>query len=250
MANFIIIITLGLFFHNTLHAFEKTDLVNTEISKTKRIEESANRWGLTTEQWGTYENLMKGEARYMLPNVDPLTVLGTYAKTDAERNMYGERIAKMEYNFTKNFLALSRSYHQAHDRLYGNESILALGEFSKKYGNNFSNSAKNYNSGLNKFGDRYVLFINSHCKYCDNYFKRIRSNQKIGTTIDVYFIGDTKEQIIDWGKRVGVKPDSIKNGQITLNQDQGQYGKYKRPTLPAAFYYDTKNGSVLSYKPE
>lgn len=230
-----------------LHASEQSDIVSSELHNDKalRIQESATRWGLSAEQWKTYEELMRGEAKFMLPNVDPLTVLGTYAETESERREYGERIARMEYEFTKRFLALRNSYHDAFGRLYGNEPMLSIN--SMEY---IKDSIGRKEKPLSQFGNRYILFVNSNCKECDRVFKSIQSRRGIGSFVDIYFVKDNKSQIINWGKRMGVKPDHVKSGLITLNQDNGQYAKYKRPALPAAYYFDSKSGSVQPYNLE
>src|SRR3546814_15808487 len=55
-----------------------------------RDERLARDWGLGTEEWTRYEELMDGPLGIYSPNLDPLSALGVEARSDEERRRYAE----------------------------------------------------------------------------------------------------------------------------------------------------------------
>ena len=218
-------------------------------SFTETSAESARRWDLTEGEWQRYEEIMKGEGRYNWQNADPITVLGIYAETDTERERYAERLAIQEHTLVKRFLALNFAYLRASKRLYGDEPVIDLDKFYAYYNAtpptiNTSFNHQNKTQLGAALGDRFVLFISPDCNGCDAAFHGLRRAQKFGTSLDIYFVGASDQNIMDWAKTMSIDPDLVKSGSVTLNGDDGMYARYNRPPLPAAFYYRKSTESV------
>ena len=199
---------------------------------------------------------MQGEGRYQWKDVDPIMVLGIYARNTQERQRYAEMMAKKEHRLQSQFIAFNQAYMQAFDALYGAEPIIDLASFYEQFRQaGVTSSIKNFRQAPtipdeNVLGDRYVLFLNTQCASCDDWFNRIRAQQTPGTVLDVYFIGESEASIGNWAKNQALDPSDLQGGKITLNLDSGMYGQYGRPALPAAYYYDDSRQSILQIKEE
>ncbi len=203
----------------------------------------AKRWGLSEKEWSTYQEIMLGQGRYFWPNVDPITVLGIYAETDAERERYAEMLAIQEYQLQKRFLALNDAYLAAARRLVGDEPVLDMAKFDRYYsvGGPAVSPASTFGEGI---GSRIVLFVSADCSSCTDYYERVRRLQSFGIVLDIYFVGTTEDQIIAWARERGIDPALVRQGTITLNRDDGNYARYGKPPLPIAYYYDAKSNAV------
>jgi integrating conjugative element protein (TIGR03759 family) len=202
----------------------------------------AQQFNVTEDEWKKYLVIMDGEGQYHWNNVDPLVVLGIYAEDADERRRYARKVAEREYELQSMFIAFNRDYMQAFDDLYGDEKIIDLS--SVPLFRDRENQSATHADNNSSVGDRYVLFVSTKCRSCEPYFQSLRSNQKIGTVIDVHFVGDSKKEIGQWAKRLNIRPQDVSNGSITLNIDSGMYASYQRPSLPAAFYFDQQTQSV------
>jgi len=233
-------------------AEERSASVLSSVRETteESTEVSARRWGLTVAEWQRYEEIMKGEGRFNWQNADPIMVLGLYAETDAERERYAERLAVQEHTLVKRLTTLNYAYLRAFQRLYGDEPLLDLDKFYAFYNMtppsvNTSHNDQNKSALGAALGDRFVLFISPGCNGCDASFRTLRQAQTFGTSLDVYFVGASDQEIMDWAKMMSVDPDLVKSRSVTLNGDAtGMYTRYNRPPLPAAFYYSKSKQSV------
>jgi integrating conjugative element protein (TIGR03759 family) len=59
--------------------------------------QQAHTWGLTTEQWQRYQQLMQGEAGHWYPQLDPIEVLGIYAETEQAQREYAELVVQQKH---------------------------------------------------------------------------------------------------------------------------------------------------------
>jgi len=253
---------LGLF---ALFVFAQTNAANTTYTKNdetsllereaKRIEEMSARHDLTKEQWTTYEEIMKGEGRFHWKDVEPLMVLGMYAKSEDEQRSYAKKLAIKEYSIQKRFIAMNNAYLDAFDDLYGHELILDM----KKFYERFEKSAKKkypvgksqrQSSGaiFENIGDKYILFVRKGCGRCDKMYRTISNNQQPGTSIDVHFVGGSDQDIRNWAMKMQIKPATVKNGAVTLNSGDKLYERYNKPDLPSVFYFDKSSGRVARGK--
>ena len=53
-------------------------------------ERQAREWGLRSEEWARYRQLMQGPLGVYSPQLDPLTALGIEARSEEERRRYAE----------------------------------------------------------------------------------------------------------------------------------------------------------------
>lgn len=228
----------------------------TAEDRIQRTEQLAHRWEVTPEEWSRYETIMQGEGHYHWKDVDPIMVLGIYAQNTVERDRYAVMMAKKEHRMQKQFITFNHAYMQAFNKLYGSEPIIDMARFYEQYRKSGlassiqSSSHSQVISDTNAIGDRYVLFLNTQCERCDDWFRRIRTQQALGTTLDVYFIGDSKDSIGDWANDQMLDPSDLQGGTMTLNLDKGMYVQYGRPALPAAYYYDDSDQSIMQIRDE
>lgn len=230
--------------------------VGTWIAESERLELLAARWQVTTQEWTRYEEIMQGEGRYHWRDVDPIMVLGIYAQTTAERERYAAMMAEKEHRLQTQFLTFNQAYMKAFDRRYGAQLIMDLDPFYEQYrmagiaSSIRTTSEQSTIPDENTLGDRYVLFLNTQCTGCDEWFRKIKTQQDLGSAIDMYFIDESKDAIGQWAKRMEIDPSELEDGAVTLNLDSDLYNQYGSPGIPAAYYYDASFQSVLRLKDE
>lgn len=248
---FVISLLLSFVFTPAL-AIEESSSNSVLTSVDESIEQEAERWSLTIDEWQRYEEIMRGEGRYNWRDVDPITVLGIYAKNNAERERYAERLAIQEYTLQKRFLALNTAYLKAFQRLYGDEPIISMDKLTEFYDTVPGHSAPAPLGGsIAAIGDRYVLFLSPGCHGCDDYYQKIKKLQSGGFAgLDIYFVGANDTEIMSWAATVSLDPQLVKNQVVTLNHDSGTYARYNRPPLPSAFYYNKTAEAVYPIEME
>ncbi len=237
---FVVFLLIGLQIGEAFAVDLKTTSIDTSDDALMALK--AQQFNVTEDEWKKYLSIMDGEGQYHWNNVDPLVVLGIYAEDEYERKRIARKVAQREYQLQAKFIAFNHAYMQAFDDLYGDEKIIDLSSvplFANRNNQSVTNTENN-----SSVGDRYVLFVSTSCRQCEPYFQSLRSNQKIGTTIDIYFVGSDKKQIGQWAKHANIHPQDVTNGSITLNMDNGMYASYQRPPLPAAYYFDQQTQSV------
>ncbi|HHV7458432.1 TPA: TIGR03759 family integrating conjugative element protein, partial [Escherichia coli] len=94
---------------------------------TQELQQQAGQWGLSEEDYRRYRTLMEGPRGIQSPGLDPLTVLGIEARTDAERRVLAEKWVKAEYERTEKELAFQREVNAAWKRLYPGVMPVSLG---------------------------------------------------------------------------------------------------------------------------
>lgn len=216
----------------------------------KSLENKAQSFGVTQQEWTRYKSIMDGEGQYHWKEADPRVVLGIYSKSSTERRRYAEMMARKEYELNKRFIEFNQEYVEAFQRLYGNDPIMDITKvaaFQNQYQTSLIGTQKP--KGLNSAGDRIVLFMSTDCTSCESYFYQIRKVQEF-SSLDIYFVNDTNEAVTKWARTMGITSDEVKGGSVTLNTDTGMYAKYGRPALPASFYFNSHDQSVAAFVPE
>jgi len=244
----VVILTFLLSASFALHAETTEKLSAVQESVEETAVENARRWDLNAEEWQRYQEIMKGEGRYNWQNADPVTVLGIYAKTDAERERYAERVAIRETILVERFTSFNLAYLRHARRINEGKPAIDMEKFYAFYNTTPPSIAtaniRNKPRIGNTLGDRFILFISPGCNGCDASFQNLRRAQGFGTGLDIYFVGASDQDIMDWAKTMAIDPDLVKNKTVTLNGDNGTYARYNRPPLPAAFYYRKDTESV------
>lgn len=205
-----------------------------ELSIELNARNNADIWGITKEEWLSFEKLMKGEAKYHWSHLDPVFVLGLNAESSFERTRFAEIYAKQEYNRTAQLLAFNNEYVAQMERLYGGESLIDKRKILPKSKSKDKFSSMHFRDTT--FGDKLILFMKKDCVRCDDIYRRLKHVTMIGVSRNLYFVGEYKdEDIVMWGKRMDISPDVVRGGMITLNHDRGEYAAYGSPTIPNAF---------------
>lgn len=172
-------------------------------------ERLARDWGLQSEEWARYRQLMQGPLGVYSPNLDPLTALGIEARTDEERRRYAELQVQAEARRTEKMLAYQRAYDDAWKRLYPTLQPVVLSGTG-------STAAAPGTSG------RLAVFIRDGCPPCE---QRVKQLQATGAAFDLYMVGSRQEdaRIRQWAARVGIDPAKVRSRVITLNHDAGRW---------------------------
>src|SRR3546814_20575381 len=100
------------------------DQTQTEQGRDERF---ARDWGLGTEEWTRYVELMDGPLGIYSPNLDPLSALGVEARSDEERRRYAELQVQAEARRVEKLLAYKRAYDDAWRRQIGRASCRERG---------------------------------------------------------------------------------------------------------------------------
>lgn len=190
--------------------------------------EQARLWGLDAEEWKRYRELMAGPLGLQAPNLDPLSVLGISARTDAERQRYAELQVRMEAARVERLLVYQRAYDEAWRRLYPSLRPVEIA------GKDTSRGAVTEQSHANP--RRLAIFVRDGCSACS---QRVKQLQERGVALDVYVVGSRNDdsQIRRWARSVPIDPPSVRSGRITLNHDAGRWlSMGTTQALPAVGY--------------
>jgi integrating conjugative element protein (TIGR03759 family) len=181
-------------------------------TETSLEERRAQDWGLRTEEWQRYQQLMQGPLGTYSPNLDPLTALGIEARTEQEQRRYAELQVQAESRRVGKTLAYQRAYDEAWKRLYPGMQPVNLP------GANVPARSSAPNSG----SSRLAVFVRDGCPPCD---ERVKQLQASNSAFDVYVVGSRQqdERIRQWAARVGIDPAKVRERSITLNHDSGRW---------------------------
>ncbi|WP_275286837.1 TIGR03759 family integrating conjugative element protein [Halomonas elongata] len=195
---------------------EETQQRDSTVSETvieRSQQRAADAWGLDQQEYQRYKTIMEGPRGTWSPDLDPLTALGLEARSDAERQKYAELLVEIERKRVEAELAFQRAYDDAWQRLYPGD--MPVNSFTTKGGIDatqsvFGDATASSSPRLN------VVVATQACGQCDATVKRLLSN---GAAMDIWIVdseGDD-ERIRRWAAKVGIPPDQVRNGSITLN---------------------------------
>lgn len=209
---------------NTTQAINQQPLdtrsVNSSDVQKETIREQAQRWGLTDTEWQHYLEIKNHERSYWSPNLDPITMLGVEADTEAERYHYAELLAKKEYARAEKELAFQRAYDRAFQQLYPNQQPFTVEPHISQ-----------------AIGRIYYFTRLDNCPKCETDINRILNYANDKTPIDIYVVGSQghDEAIRAWASKHHIDPVKVKNRQITLNHDSGYWLMNAKGKMPVAF---------------
>lgn len=201
--------------------------------------QNAHDWGLTREEWVRYRQLMRGPLGVYSPNLDPLTALGTEARTEGERRHIAELQVRMEAQRVEKLLAYQRAYDAAWKRIYST-MLPFQGPASRP--SHTSLSPASLPDAVTAAGAapppsaasaRFAVFVKEDCSACD---QRVKDLEASGQAFDVYMIGTRGDdvRIRAWASRLKIEPAKVRAGTITLNHDGGRWFSLGlRGSLPA-----------------
>lgn len=184
-------------------------------------ERQARDWGLRSEEWTRFRELMQGPLGVYSPQLDPLTALGIEARSEEERKRYAELQVQAEARRVDKLLAYQRAYDAAWQRVFPGQQRVNLP------------GAKAPGSG-NTGSGRLAVFVKAECAPCA---QRVQQLQAAGTIFDLYLVGSRQDdaRIRQWAMQAGVDPAKVRARAITLNHDAGRWLSLGLPgDLPAA----------------
>jgi len=183
-------------------------------------ERQAREWGLRSEEWTRYRQLMQGPIGVHSPQLDPLTALGIEARSEEERRRYAELQVQAEARRVGKTLAYQRAYDEAWQRLFPGQPRVSLPGAKEQ-------AAGNTGSG------RLAVFVKDDCAPCA---QRVQQLQAAGTAFDLYMVGSRQDdaRIRQWATLAGIDPARVRARTITLNHDAGRWLSLGLPgDLPA-----------------
>jgi integrating conjugative element protein (TIGR03759 family) len=186
-----------------------------------RDERLAQEWGLKTDEWQRYSELMEGPIGTYSPNLDPLSALGIEARSDEERQRYAELQVKAEARRVEKLLAYQRAYDEAWQRLNPGMQRVSLPD---------ARLSRNSVTG----NGRTAVFVKDNCEPCTQLVQRLQAS---GTAFDLYMVGSRQDDALirAWARRAQIDPEQVRNGTITLNHDAGRWLSLGLPgDLPAS----------------
>lgn len=186
----------------------KSRVTESEIEQS-RDERLARDWGLLSDEWSRYRELMEGPLGIYSPDLDPLTALGIEARSDEERRRYAELQVQAEARRVEKLLAYQRAYDDAWQRLQPGAQRVKLPDAVP--------------TGTDLPGNgRPAVFVRDNCGACEQVARRLQAS---GTAFDLYMVGSRADdaRIREWARRTGVDPVKVYSGAITLNHDAGRW---------------------------
>ena len=192
--------------------FSETEVEHTEEAFTE--EALAKTWRLSMGDWAQYKTIMKGPRGIWSPSLDPITVLGIHAETDAERQRYAELLVMIEFERVEKELLFQRAYDDAARRLFSDLPRVTSEE---------TQAAASPLPGIER-----IAFFGSidaeRCPTCQRELARLLQGRagRSAPALDV-FVGDAPddEAIRRWARTQGVSPDDVRTRRITLNHARG-----------------------------
>ena len=174
-----------------------------------------SNWDLDRRELARAEALQEGFRRYISDRqITPLEVLGIHARTDAERNRYARRWAKLMIEDAERVLAFQRAYDAAVRELVGETPLVDLTQLPVR------------SSPLQSFlpTDRLAVFVRVDCAVCSEVLARVFKKGREVDGVDIYVLGLTHDDMAmlhAWANRQGIPPLAVHSKRITLNFDDG-----------------------------
>ena len=199
------------------------DVVQTDIERRRsdQIERNdsqlldGSHWQLDTQEWERVELLKSGFRQYISDRqISPLEVLGIHARTDAERDRYARRWAKLMIEDAERVLAFQRAYDDAVRDLIEDQSLIDLTHLP----------VRESTIPMLLASDRLAVFVNLDCAMCDEVLARVFRTGRDVAGVDVYVMDlavGNDASLHSWARRQGIPPMAVHTKRVTLNFDDG-----------------------------
>ena len=205
--------TIQILIMMTLTAWVRAETVTSALTpqlvgrtQAQSVSETAARWGLTTQEWVAYEQIMRERRGVWSPGLDPISALGVSADTVSERKRYAALYVRTEFERTRKELAFQLAVDQAWGRLYPDTPRIG----------HPSSTAQ-----ANQAAVRYALIVTPDCIECESILAQrldgmIREAQE-GVDIHVVGTGGNNDLLKQWIATQPVLLTALKNGNATVN---------------------------------
>jgi len=197
------------------------------VTTHSRLQDQAKLWGLTTEAFKRYLELMQNTPNgHWYKQLDPAEVLALNAKDLNQMRQYAKIQARNMHARVTRELAFNRMYSKAYKALYPNEKPIMSRDFPVGQGINLQS------------GDRVWLFVGIHKPLgrfaYQHLIKTVRATPN--TVLDIYFVDKhlSQKAIQQWASHMGIAPDIV-NQQVTLNDGNDRFeniSKGEKVNLP------------------
>lgn len=177
-------------------------------------------WGLTEQEWTTYETIKAKTAWGAWGNeATPLQLLSIYATNIEEKRRYARLEAKIDQWREDAVLAYQQIYNNEREIIHAKYAAFVKGR--RPVADNLSPK------------DTVVFF--TYGKECDARCKSMMNRLLAsGSQIDVYVMDEiSQDQVFEWASEANIPVDRVQAKQITLNYDKGNFNQVS--TIPAAF---------------
>jgi len=170
----------------------------------------ARDWGLEPDEWARYQRLMAGPLGMLSPHLDPLTVLGIEARSEAEREHYAQLEVRVEGERVARILEYQRAYDSAWKRLYPHLQPVQ-----------FPPTSPQPQLARVIAPSRLAVFVKEPCSACEATIKTLQAQ---GRSFDIYMVGlEDDAQLRSWAIRVDLSAAKVRARAITLNHDEGRW---------------------------
>ena len=170
---------ISLCLHCTFAAADYVEKQTVLNNSTESPLQSAESWGLDTNEWSQYQTLVTGVRRHLsAENISPIEVLGIHATSDIERKRYARMWAKVVLEDTRRILAFQHAFDEAIRVLTQNEPLIDISRLTEKA--DLSESLAS--------ADRLFLFVEVTCEMCGEIIDSISPLLSSTTSLNIYFL--------------------------------------------------------------
>jgi integrating conjugative element protein (TIGR03759 family) len=236
----------------TTTATMSAQATSTQVDGVER--RAAQYWGLSLEDFGRYQALMKGmRGAISDPRISPIEVLGIHARDEAERRKFAEMFARLMAEDTQRILQFQLEYDRAFKRLHPSLVALDFGTRSRRPEGlqaalasaptlpfsatpNVPLAAGISRTPGASAGDRVLVFTRDDCSECDDLVQRATTLARQGVAVDLYVVGaHSGDEAQRYARRVALDPALVSDRRVTLNVDGGTFARVlpQQPGLPA-----------------
>jgi integrating conjugative element protein (TIGR03759 family) len=185
----------------------------------------AKSWGLTGKEWSTFKKLKMTSSRAALvPNIDPITLLGAESKTDKERSRYAKLFNDMEIKRSIEDIAFAYAQNADIQKRVPDSNVFKSSVEKR------SIRKADYLDGIakrNETPDEYVAFIDLKEKCGGGCQVQIDQVTTGNNFVHFYFINAKEDsELFAFVNDHTINPEKIQNGTYTLNYPEKDPDKF------------------------
>ncbi|PHM24316.1 TIGR03759 family integrating conjugative element protein [Xenorhabdus budapestensis] len=205
-------------------ASQQTQLME---NQQQSLKSQAEQWKLSADEYHRYQQLMSGPRGIQSPGLDPLTTLGIEADSDAERRRYAEQWVKSEFARTEKELSFQREVNAAWQQLF--PDVLPVNMETSRATNG-----------------RLALFVRAKdCPQCETRLAEVLAAKQ---PVDIYLVDSqgNDDTLRLWAKNHHIPVERVRNRQITLNHDTGNWFRFGKGLMPVLLRQGEQGWQVTS----
>ena len=209
---------------------QSTASTSTALRLTQSERTTITTLGLTTSDWARFKEISATPlATWYSADQDPIMVLGITAKSESERQRFAALYVEADRRRTQAQLEFSRAVGKVWQTKYGQEKLFA-----------YTPETTSSPVPLLAAQDRVILVFdaNAPCPMCAEAITTVQAIGKSNgsTGLDLYFTNSTREQVVAYGKAMGLTQEEVSTKRITLNMATSEIMATLEVTrIPAAF---------------